>query len=85
MAQKYAERMSKKVVPNCDANPVDPSTEPTPYATGKGRRESGECKEHVQSTSKYFGASSENTKEDIKAHETHLVQFLQQEKENRIP
>ena len=40
--------------------------------------------EHVQSSSKYFGASYENTKWDIEAHETHPVQFLRQPKENGI-
>jgi hypothetical protein len=55
--------MSEIVVPqNCEENTVIPTTEPTSEATEKGKRESRDCKKTVQSTSKYFGASSENTK-----------------------
>jgi hypothetical protein len=50
--------MSENVVPqNCDENTVDPTVESMSEATEQGKRESGECEEYVQSTSKYFGAS----------------------------
>ncbi len=53
---------TEKDPPVCDENPVDPTTEPTSEATEKEKREAGNCKEHVQSSSKYFGASSKITK-----------------------
>jgi hypothetical protein len=85
VARNYEKRMSENVVPqNCDENTVDPTAESMSEATEQGKRESGECEEYVQSTSKYFGASYENTKGDIEAHGTHLVQFLQQKTENGI-
>jgi hypothetical protein len=63
VAQKYEQRLREKVDPlNCDEKSVDPSTEPSSEATERGKRESRECEEQVQLTSKYFGASSENTK-----------------------
>ena len=63
MARNYEKRMSEIIVPPvCDENPVDPTTEPTSEATEKEKREAGNCKEHVQSSSKYFGASSKITK-----------------------
>jgi hypothetical protein len=63
VTQNYEKRMSEIVVPqNCDEKTVVPTTELTSGATEKEKRESGDCEEHVQSTSKYFGASSENTK-----------------------
>jgi hypothetical protein len=62
VARNYEKRMCEIVVPrNCDENTVVPTTEPTSEATEKEKRESGDGEEHVQSTSKYFGASSENT------------------------
>ncbi len=63
VTRNYEKRMSEIVVPrNCDEKTVIPTTEPTSGATEKEKRESGDCEEDVQSTSKYFGASSENTK-----------------------
>jgi hypothetical protein len=60
VAQKYTKRMSKNVVlQNCDENRLEPTTEPALEATEKGICKSGNCEEHVQLTSKYFGASSE--------------------------
>jgi hypothetical protein len=58
VAWNYEKRMSENVVPqNCDENTVDPTVESMSEATEQGKRESGECEEYVQSTSKYFGAS----------------------------
>jgi hypothetical protein len=62
---------------------VDPSSGPLSYSTVGGFAahisrigfESGECEEWVQSTSKYFGASSEIFTVTLKHMETHLVQF----------
>jgi hypothetical protein len=63
VTRNYEKRMSEIVVPRSwDENTVDPTTEPTSEATEKGKRESGDCEERIQSTSKYFGASSENNK-----------------------
>jgi hypothetical protein len=63
VARKYEKRMSKIIVPeSCEENTVDPTTEPTLEATEKGKQESGDCKERVHSSSKYFGASSKNPK-----------------------
>jgi hypothetical protein len=62
VARNYEKRMCEIVVPRkCDENTVVPTTEPTSEATEKEKRESGDGEEHVQSTSKYFGASSKNT------------------------
>jgi hypothetical protein len=63
VARNYEKRMCENdFAQNCEENTVEPSTEPTSESTEKRQRESGDGKEHVQSTSKYFGASSENTK-----------------------
>jgi hypothetical protein len=67
VAQNYEKRMCEIVVPrNCDENTVVPTTEPTSEATEKEKGESGDCEEHVQSTSKHFGASSEIPSETLK-------------------
>ena len=63
VAQNYAQRLSENdFARNCDPNPDDPSTEPLSDPTERRKGESGDGEEHVQSTSKYFGASCENTK-----------------------
>jgi hypothetical protein len=63
VTQNYEKRMCEIVVPkNCDENTVVSTTEPASEATEKEKWESGDCEEHVQPASKYFGASSENTK-----------------------
>jgi hypothetical protein len=62
VAQNYEKRMCEIVAPQkCDENTVVPTTEPTSEATEKEKRKSGDGEEHLQSTSKYFGTSSENT------------------------
>jgi hypothetical protein len=66
VTQNYEKRMSEIVVPRCDEKTVLPTTGPTSGATEKEKRESGDCEEHVQSTSKYFGASSETPSETLK-------------------
>jgi hypothetical protein len=63
VTRNYEKRMSEIVVSQkCDEKTVVPTTEPMSGATEKEKRESGDCEEHVHSTSKYFFASSENTK-----------------------
>ncbi len=63
VARNYEKRLTENdFARNCEENTVEPSTEPTSEATQKRKQESGDGEEHVQSTSKYFGASSENTK-----------------------
>jgi hypothetical protein len=60
VAQNYEKRMNENVASlNCDENGSQPTAEPTLEATEKLKRELGDSEEHVQSTSKYFGASSE--------------------------
>jgi hypothetical protein len=63
VAQNYGKRMCKIAIPqNCEENTVVPSTEPTLEAMEEGKRETGDCEDHVQLTSKYFGRSSEFTR-----------------------
>ncbi len=63
VTQNYEKKMSEIIVPQiCEESTVDPTTEPLSEATEKGKQESGDRKEHVQSSSKYFGASSKITR-----------------------
>jgi hypothetical protein len=68
VTRKYALRLAENDVSPHYANRSEPTAEPTSECTGNVERESGESKEHVQLTSRYFGASYESTKYDIEAH-----------------
>ena len=54
--------------------------EPTPSI----EQESGEHEEHIQSTSKYFGAKGQIAAATFKHMLTHLVQFVQQNEQKGI-
>jgi hypothetical protein len=62
VTRKYAQRIAGNDFSPNSENRSEPATEPTSECTGNAERESGESGDHVQSTSKYFGASYEITK-----------------------
>jgi hypothetical protein len=68
VTRKYALRLAENDLLPHYANRSEPTAEPTSECTGNVERELGESEEHVQSTSKYFGAPYESTKYDIEAH-----------------